>query len=81
MTIFSKIEILVVFTDSDPFSYDHGYWAPVIINFGRQSQCLPRYQGKLHLSNVLVMIKEQLTFCLNLFYVVNYMFQMFKFND
>ena len=35
-----------------------------------------------HRRNLQTEIKEQLTFCLNLFYVVtNYMFQIIKFND
>ena len=43
--------IFLVFTDSDSFASDYGYWALVLIDIGRHSHCLPGYRGKLHISN------------------------------
>ena len=51
LTPYSKIEIFLVFTNSDSFASDYGYWALVLIDIGRHSHCLPGYRGKLHISN------------------------------
>ena len=46
----SKIEIFLVFIDSDSFASDYGFWDLVLIDIGRHSHCLPGYGGELHIS-------------------------------